>query len=486
MKQLNEHDASRFADRIHRRDWFSLGAKGIAATALLQLLSENAPGNTDGHRTARLHHAPRAKRVVQICLIGGLSHIDFLDYKPKLKELHGQTLTTDEYPDTFFNQIGQLRAPDWEFARRGESGLWMSDMFPHIAALADDLTVVRSMVADSANHTPALYLQNSGFQFLGFPSMGAWISYGLGNEAEELPAYVALPDARGLPNGGSTIWSSGFLPAEHQGVLFHAGGSPVRDLFPASLLDAQEELATRQMLSELNRIHLERMEADASLQARISSYELAAKMQLSVPGLTDFANESQSTLSEYGMDNPRTADFARNCLLARRLLERGVRYVQLFSGGPIAGAPRASWDAHESVKDNHTLEAWRIDRPIAALVKDLKQRGLLKDTLVMFTTEFGRTPFAQSAAGTIGAGRDHNRYGFSGWMAGAGLKPGIAYGATDDVGWKAVEHPTTWHDLHATVLHLLGIDHKQLTYYHNGIMRRLTNVHGEVMLPILA
>jgi hypothetical protein len=359
-------------------------------------------------------------------------------------------------------------------------------MFPRIAEVADELTVIRSMVSESANHTPALFFANSGFEFNGFPSMGSWLSFGLGNESDSLPTYLVLPDARGGPNGGASNWTCGFLPAQHQGVVLQGGKQPVRDLFPARPTPDGSDADVRGFLNSINRRHLERIGQDELLSARIRSYELAARMQLSVPEVSDLASESESLRQSYGLDNDATAECGRRCLLGRRLLERGVRFVQIFSGGPIAGSPRASWDAHENVKQNHTAEATRIDQPVAALVKDLKQRGMLSDTLVLFTTEFGRTPFAQSAANQVGPGRDHNRYGFSVWMAGAGLKPGVAFGATDEVGWKVADNPVSWHDFHATLLHLFGIDHKRLTFYHNGIRRRLTNVHGEVVQGILS
>ena len=348
------------------------------------------------------------------------------------------------------------------------------------------MTVINSMVADTANHTPGLFMLNSGFPFNGFPALGSWLSYGLGSEADDLPAYVVLPDGRGEANGGSSNWTNGFLPAQHQGVVFRGGPEPVRDLMPARPVSAAEETATRAFLQSSNTLHLERSGAESALAARIRSYELAARMQLAVPRVAELSGEPANVRSMYGLDRPETADAARRCLLARRLLERGVRFVQIYSGGPIAGSPRVSWDAHENVRENHTAEAVRIDQPVAALVRDLKQRGMLEDTLVLFTTEFGRTPFAQSAANVVGPGRDHNRYGFSCWLAGAGVRPGIAYGSTDGVGWKAAEHPVLWHDFHATVLHLLGINHERLTFYHNGIQRRLTNVHGHVVRAILS
>jgi len=466
---------------VSRRELFNWGINGLGATALLSMLQR------DGQSADSVpHFEPKARRAIHICLIGGMSHVDSFDYKPELEKMHGKTLTMDTKPDIFFGRVGQLRKNDWEFKPRGESGLMISEMFPGIAELGDELTVFRSMVSESANHTPALFMANSGFEFNGFPSMGAWISYGLGAESESLPAYVVLNDERGAPNTGASTWSSAFLPSNSQGVVLTGGDQPVRDLFPAKALAAGADSATRDFVNAINRQHIGRTGADAVLAARIKSYELAAKMQMSIPEVGDLSGETQATQKRYGIHGKQTSDMGRRCLLGRRLLERGVRFVQLFSGGPIAGSPRASWDAHESVKDNHTLEAGRIDQPVAALLGDLKERGLLRDTLVIFTTEFGRTPFAQSAADKVGPGRDHNRYGFSCWMAGAGLRPGTAVGSTDEVGWKAVERPVPWHDFHATVLQLFGIDHERLTFYHNGIQRRLTNVHGEVVRDALA
>jgi len=464
---------------MDRRDFLNWSACGLATTASVALLLR------DGVLQAA-PHAAKAKRAVQISLVGGMSHIDSFDPKPELVKRHGQPLGFDSKPDVFFGQVGLLRKPDWEFKQRGKSGLWVSELFPHIAGVADELTVIRSMTADSANHTPALFVQNSGFQFNGYPALGSWLSYGLGSIADDLPAFVVLPDGRGEANGAASNWSSGFLPAQHQGVVFRGGDSPVRDLFPETPIAAAEEKDSRAFLEKLNALHLERAGNEADLAARIKSYELAAKMQLAVPAVADLSKETAKTKTLYGIDDPITADCGKRCLLARRLLEKGVRFVQIYSGGPIAGSPRTSWDAHENVKENHGAEAVKIDKPVAALVADLKQRGMLDDTLVIFTTEFGRTPFTQSAGNVVGTGRDHNKYGFSCWLAGAGLKPGTAFGATDEIGWKAVEHPVAWYDFHATVLHLLGIDHEKLTYYHNGIKRRLTNVHGEVVKEVLA
>lgn len=475
---------------LNRRQWLQWGTTGLGATALLHLLSQDRKllGQDEAVHLRKdfPNFAPKARRAIQICLVGGLSHLDSFDYKPVLESFHGKSLDSEEQPDVFFGQIGLIRKSDWNFRQRGQSGLWISELFPHVARLADELTVINSMVSESANHTPALFFSNSGFQSNGFPSVGSWLSYGLGSLNESLPDYVVLPDVRGGPNGGSSNWSNGFLPARYQGVAFEGGQQPVRDLFPSESIDAETEIDTRDFLHFMNQRHLENSEHEEIFAARIRSYELAARMQLSVPDVVDISNESAATRSMYGVDQESTRDAGMRCLLGRRLLERGVRFVQVFAGGPIAGSPRCSWDAHENVVENHTAEAARIDQPVAALLQDLKQRGLLADTVVLFTTEFGRTPFAQSAANEVGPGRDHNRYGFSCWLAGAGLKPGIAFGKTDEIGWKATENPVSWNDFHATLLHLLGIDHKLLTFYHNGIQRRLTNVHGEVIRPILS
>jgi hypothetical protein len=473
---------------LDRREWFSWTAAGLGGAALTGLLLRDGllhAARVPGEAVGKLpHHTAKAKRVIHLCLCGGMSHIDTFDHKPALAKYHGKKLPGRELPETFFGQVGLLRRSDWAFRRRGRSGLWVSDLFPHLAALADELTVINSMVADSANHTPATFQQNTGFRLNGFPVMGAWLSYGLGAETDELPAFVVLPDARGLPAGSTINWSNGFLPARHQGVAFKTRGAPIDDLFPARKVSPTVERSSRDLLGALERLHVERTGRNDVLAARIKSYELAAKMQLAVPRVTDLSKEPRAVQEMYGLDSADTADFGRSCLLARRLLEQGVRFVQVFSGGSF-GSPRINWDGHEDMKANHGQEARRIDKPVAALLRDLRQRGLLDDTLVLFTTEFGRTPFTQSGSNVLGTGRDHNMYGFSVWLAGAGLKHGLAYGATDEIGWKSVEKKVYWHDFHATVLHLLGIDHEKLTFYHNGIKRRLTNVHGEVVKGIL-
>ena len=471
------------ASFMKRRDFFNWTQRGLTGAALSSLLIRDGLAS----QSKEAHVAPKAKRVIHICLCGGLSQVDSFDYKPKLKELHGKSLKTDEKPDVFFGRVGLLRANDWEFKQRGKSGLWVSDLFPKIATVADELTVINSMVAESSSHTPATFQESSGFRFNGFPVMGAWVSYGLGNMTEDLPTYVVLPDSRGLPAGSTSNWTNGFLPAVHQGVPFRTSGEgdAISNLFPAREVAKSVDEESRKLLAQMNRLHMEEHGKEDAFMARMASYELAAKMQLAVPEVTGMEKETEATKEDYGLNGKESKDFGRSCLLARRLLERGVRHVQLFSGGSF-GSPRINWDGHEDMKRNHGREAARIDQPVAALIKDLRQRGMLDDTLVLFTSEFGRTPFTQSAADKVGTGRDHNHVGFSVWMAGAGLKPGIAYGSTDEVGYRADRNPVPWHDFHATVLHLLGIDHEKLTYYHNGIQRRLTNVHGEVLNSIIA
>ena len=469
-----------------RRDFLSTAATGLAGIAATGLLSETNRLVAAGEAADPApHFPPRAKKVIHIVLCGGLSQVDTFDYKPELARHHGQSLPGDEQPDVFFGQVGLLKRNDWAFRRRGQSGLWVSELFPHLGEVADELTVIRSMYAETSNHTPATFQENTGFRLNGFPVAGAWLSYGLGCETDDLPAYVVIPDPRGYPAGGSINWTNGFLPARHQGVPMRARGRAIDDLFPARPIAPESEQASRDFLARLNRRHAEVRRHEDPLVARIRSYELAARMQLAVPEVTTIENESVSLLDQYGVGQPETDDFGRGCLLARRLLERGVRFVQLFSGGAF-GSPRINWDGHEDMVRNHSREAGRIDRPIAGLIRDLRNRGLLDETLVLFTSEFGRTPFAQSSANEVGRGRDHNQYGFSVWMAGAGLQRGMAYGATDELGLNAVENRATWYDFYATVLHLLGIDHERLTFYHNGIQRRLTNVHGEVILPVLS
>jgi hypothetical protein len=469
---------------LTRRDLFGTFASGLGGIALASLLGRDASAAPIPAEAADPppHHPAKAKRAIQIFLQGGLSQVDSFDYKAELEKLHGKKPPSDA--EAFMGHVGRLHKAHFTFRRRGQSGLWISDLFPHLAEVADELTVIRSMWSGTGNHTPATYEANTGFRTLGFPAAGTWLSYGLGCEVDNLPTFVVLPDSRSLPTGGANNWSSGFLPARHQGVVLHTSGPPIRDLQPATRIDAARQAARFAAIDHLNRRHLAEHGPSDALESRIRSYELAARMQLAIPQATNLARESPATQKMYGVGRKECNDFARACLMARRLLEHGVRFVQLWSGAAFGSD--VHWDAHGSVPNNHRRESAKIDRPVTALLRDLRQRGMLDDTLVIFNTEFGRTPYAESAGNKAGPGRDHNPDTFSVWLAGAGLKHGIAYGASDDIGWKAVENRVDVHDFHATILYLLGIDHTRLTYYHNGIQRRLTNVHGHVLTNVLA
>jgi len=466
-----------------RRFLFDAGA-GLVSVALPWLLTDRArAGDLGLGDDAPPHHPPRVKRVVQIFCCGGVSHVDTFDHKPELARRDGQEMADKgalEKP--FFGQIGRVRKSPFAFKQHGESGRWVSDLLPNLATCVDDLTFLHGMTAKSSNHTPATFQMNSGFTMNGFPCMGAWLSYGLGTDNEDLPTFVVLPDPRGAPAGGSINWNSGFLPASHQGVAFRGVGEPIADLFPPQGTSAEGRRAGVSALDVMNREYAAKHPGDSALEARVRAYELAGRMQTSIPEATEVIGESAATQALYGLDTPVTEAFGRNCLRARRLLERGVRFVQIYHGGAF-GSPRINWDAHEDIVENHRTQAASLDRPLSGLLKDLKSRGLLDETLVLWTTEFGRTPYTQ---GEGGKGRDHHPHGFTCWMAGAGLKPGFALGRTDDLGYHAVEDKTSVYDLHATVLHLLGIDHTRLTYYHNGIRRRLTDVHGTVIDKVLA
>jgi hypothetical protein len=407
--------------------------------------------------------------------------VDTFDYKPELERLDGQELTSKGKIDTFFGRPGRIMKSRFAFRQHGQSGLWMSNLLPHLSQCVDDMTFIYSMNAKTSNHTPATFLMNSGFTMNGFPCAGAWLSYALGSENEDLPAYVVLPDPRQLPAGGSINWTSGFLPAVHQGVAFQPSGEPIADLTTPSIISAAQRGASMKALHKMNEEFAESHPDESALAARIRSYELAARMQLSVPETARLDDETPATKKLYGIDEKPTAGFGRNCLLARRLLERGVRFVQLFHGGAF-GSPRINWDGHENVAENHTNQAVSMDKPVAGLLHDLKARGMLEDTLVLWTTEFGRTPITEG----VGAkGRDHHPHCFTIWMAGAGVKPGFGYGKSDEVGYFPAEHPMQVYDFYATVLHLLGLDHEKLTFYHNGIQRRLTDVHGKVVHDLL-
>ncbi len=470
---------------VDRRDFLFRSACGFGGVALSWLCAQDARAAA----TVASPYAPklpmfpaRAKRIIHICALGGVSHVDTFDHKPELERRHGQD--SGRKFDTFFSQPGTLLKSPFAFRQHGASGRWVSDLLPQIAGCVDDLTFIHSMHSKSSNHTPATFLMNSGFTFNGFPSVGAWVSYGLGSENQNLPAYVVLPDPRQLPAGGSINWSNGFLPAVHQGVAFRGGSEgPIPDLATPADISPNRRQASVNLLEKLNAADAATHPGDSALAARIRAYELAAQMQLRVPELVELSRETAAMKSAYGLDHPNTATagFARNCLLARRLSERGVRFVQIFNGGQF-GSPRINWDGHEDIVENHRKQALTMDQPVAALLRDLKQRGLLDETVVVWTTEFGRTPITQ---GIDGKGRDHHQHGFTIWLAGAGLKPGFAFGATDDIGYDAVDNPVEFYDVHATLLRLLGVEHTKLVFRHNGVDRRLTDVHGEVIQGIL-
>ena len=462
---------------LDRRQLFAHAA-GLGGIALASLCAAERPSSR-----RKPHFEPRAKRVLHVFCSGACSHLDTWDYKPELVRRDGQPLPGKDKLVTFQGENGNLARSPYAFKPRGESGKYVSDLLPRLAELADEMCFVHSMTARASSHGPAESQMNTGFTLEGFPSAGAWVSYALGSENQDLPAFVAIPDPRGIPQIGPLNWGSGFLPAVYQGTAFSAD-KPIPNLKPARPTDPKDEAAARDFLKLLNDEHLKRNPADTDLAARIASYELAGRLQLKAAEVAELAKETKATHTLYGTDdpNPLVAGFGRNCLLARRLLERGVRFVQLFNGAYAMGEGVGNWDGHKQLKKDYDRHGPILDRPLAGLLRDLKQRGLLKDTLVVWSTEFGRMPTFQKGA----QGRDHNPKGFTVWFAGAGVKKGFSYGATDEFGHKAVEQVTTIYDFHATILHLLGLDHEKLTYYHNGIDRRLTDVHGHVIKDILS
>lgn len=479
---------------LDRRCFLAESAGGLGAIALSSLLGSSGLLGDDAVEPGRRHgrqdplaprppqFAPRAKRVVMIFCSGALSHVDSFDYKPELIRRHGQDMPGADALITFQGENGSLTRSPWQFRPRGQCGKYLSDLLPSLAALADDMCFVHSMTSRTNTHGPGENFMSTGFTLEGFPSAGAWVTHALGSEAADLPAFVAIPDPRGVPQTGAHNWGNGFLPAVFQGTAFNASKA-VRHLARPAGISPAADAATAELLRLLNEEHLARFPGDTDLSARIASYELAARMQLSVPKVCDLSGETAATERLYGADdpNPIKAAFARNCILARRLCERGVRFVQLFNGAYAMGEGVGNWDGHKTLEKQYRVHAPILDQPAAALLTDLKARGMLADTLFVFTTEFGRMPTFQKGA----SGRDHNPAGFTVWLAGAGVKPAFSYGATDDFGFRAVENVATVYDLHATMLHLLGLDHERVTFYHNGSARRLTDVHGKVLRAIL-
>jgi hypothetical protein len=430
------------------------------------------------------HFKAKANKVLVIFCSGACSQIDTFDYKAELIKRHGQPMPGADGLVTFQGAQGNLTKSPWEFKPRGQTGKMVSELVPHLGELADEMCFIHSLTSKTNTHGPGENFMSTGYTLDGFPSVGSWATWALGSENEELPAYVAIPDPRGTPQSSVNNWGPGFLPAAYQGTDFNAA-KPLRNLNRPAGVNAKQDKATRSFLQRLNERHLKKFPGDTELAARISSYELAARMQLSVPEVSDLSTETKATLKMYGADdatNPLKAAFAKNSILARRLLEKGVRFVQLFNGAyQTGGEGTSNWDGHKKLAAQYAKHGPVLDQPTAALLKDLKQRGLLKDTLVVWCTEFGRMPTFQKGA----SGRDHNPDGFTAWLAGAGVKRGHTYGATDPFGWKAERDVATVYDFHATILHLLGLNHERLTYYHNGLERRLTDVHGHVIKDVL-
>ncbi len=460
---------------VSRRSFLNSSGGGFGALALSALLQqEKKLGASESLRrpSARPpHFEPRVKRVIWLFMHGGPSQVDLFDPKPELSLLAGKTLP-ESFGDVMTRRkvaknplLGAVRA----FRPRGASGLEISDFLPEIANCADDLCVIRSMHGDSVNHPQSVYQMNTGSVLMGRPCVGSWVAYGLGSENEDLPAFVVLPDPKGGLKGGPPAWGNGFLPATYQGITMRSGASPILHLNAPPQLTSFDQRRTLDLIQSLNRQHLEQRDHDDELSARIAAYELAFRMQAAAPELVDIGDETSETLELYGVDQKHTHDFGSRCLLARRMIERGVRFVQVYSGDTNG------WDAHQDVESNHRTMCAATDLPVAGLLKDLKRRGLWDDTLVIWGGEFGRMPMSES-----GTGRDHNPWGYTLWMAGGGVKAGMAYGATDEIGLRAVEKPVHIRNFHATVLHLLGLDHEDLSFPHNGLDERLIGPSDDV------
>ena len=483
---------------ISRRDFLWQSGGGLGGLALASMLGQDRALAAGGLLDGKLHHPAKAKRVVQFFMAGAASHLDLFDYKPELVKRHGQPSDFGEPVEAFQNGLGPWLKPVWDFKPYGQCGKMLSDTVAPLGAVVDDMAFVHNMVSKSGVHSAATLLQATGFQLPGFPGAGCWASYGLGSMNDNLPTFVVLPDHRGFGSNGVKNWDSAFLPSQHSGTIIYPGAeTPIADLFPhksGRYITTQGEAEAQQLMAELNRDHAAERAGDQRLDARIRSYELAAKMQLSAPEALDLKAEPEHVLKLYGLDQgPQTWGkeinaeeesyyFAQKCLAARRLLERGVRFVQVWSGNDN-GSPRRNWDSHEDVQRDHGPLAMGMARGAAAFIQDLKQRGLLDDTIILWTTEFGRMPSSQG-----GKGRDHNPYVFTNWLCGGGIKGGITHGESDEWGYKPLDraNPTQVYDIHATLLHQLGIDHEKLTYRHNGIDRRLTDVHGHVIKEMLA
>jgi len=487
------HDILMTRREMLRRSGCGAGLLGLAALLNDEgALAAPSPLSDVGHRTLdplaprRTHFPARAKHVIWIFINGGPSHVDTWDYKPALEKHHGQSIRTfaPDFKDTtgfFKNQVGALMRSPFAFRPRGQCGKRVADIFPHLGEHVDKMAFIHSGYAESNNHSPALFQMNTGYTRTGFPCVGSWVTYGLGSLSRNLPGFVVMcdPKGRGLPKGQASNWSAGFLPGVYQGTFVQSTGQPIANLTrPAALNDGQQR-AQLDLIKQLNELHYQQHAAEAELTARIESYELAYRMQMAAPEAFDLTREPASMRRLYGLDEPRCRHFARQCLIARRLIERGVRFVQIYSGGM---ENQLSWDGHIDIQGNHAQFAAETDQPVAGLLADLAQRGLLNETLVIWCGEFGRLPIAQTGKKP---GRDHNPHCFTAWLAGGGVKGGVSYGESDEIGYKAAINRVSIPDLHATILHLLGIDHTRLTYRYNGRDFRLTDVSGNVLHDLL-
>ena len=467
-------------DSVSRRQWLARAGGGFGGLALAAMLADDARAATSlesPFAPKKTHHEPRARRVISLFMHGGPSHVDLFDPKPDLVKFAGQPIP-DSYGEVMTRRKvakNPLLGPVKPFRPRGESGLEVSDFLPHMATMADDLCVIRSCHGDSVNHPQSVYQMNTGSILMGRPSLGSWVAYGLGSENQNMPAFLVLPDPAGGIKGGPPAWGSGYLPATYQGTTLRPGPSPLLHLAPPESVGTARQRTALDLVRRMNADHFAQRSDDGELAARINSYELAFRMQSAAPELVDLSGETAETLDMYGLNEKKTREFGTRCLLARRLIERGVRFVQLYSGDTNG------WDAHKDVMDNHTMMCGQTDKPVTALLTDLKRRGLMDDTLVIWGGEFGRMPMSEQ-----GTGRDHNPWGFTTVLAGAGVKGGYAYGATDPIGLRAETNPVHIHDLHATILWILGMDHEQLTFFHNGRDERLTDVAGHVIHDILS
>ena len=487
MKNMNH--CGRIQNVSTRRALLQRAGGGIGMLALNSLLNQNSIGSQNNSinplASKKPHHKAKAKNVIWLFINGGPSHVDTWDYKPGLVKADGQKLDGFDKTTGFFdNAVGPLLKSPFEFKQHGQSGMWASSLFPNLSKHVDKMAFIKSFHTQSNNHSPALFMANTGVTRMSHPCVGSWVTYGLGSENENLPAFVVMSDPlnRGLPKGHAANWSSGFLPGAYQGTWVRSKGEPIPNLKRIGELSDQQQRAQLDLIGKLNNEHQKKYPEDQELTARIRSFELAYRMQQEAPECFEVDSEPEHIKSLYGLNEKRCSHFARQCLMARRMVERGVRFVQIYSGGM---ENQRSWDGHGDIKKNHSQFAGETDQPIAGLLSDLEQRGLLKDTLVIWGGEFGRLPVSQLSGGKP-TGRDHNPHAGCYWFAGGGSKGGTSYGETDEIGHKAAVDKVEIHDIHATILHLLGMEHKKLTYLHSGRRFRLTDVSGNVINDIVA